>query len=121
MIIPNNNGEVEYYYCEDCNFRTYKLSNYNRHLNTYKHEKLSNNIKVNNNYNKRYACSCGKVYKHRQGLYTHRKTCNYIDNTNNDSEIDYKKMYLKLLEKNEKKICFKKLYLKLNIDLDTDL
>ena len=49
MIIPNNNGEVEYYYCEDCNFRTYKLSNYNRHLNTYKHENLSNNIKVNNN------------------------------------------------------------------------
>jgi hypothetical protein len=25
-----------------------------------------------------YVCACGRAYTHRQGLYTHRKTCAYI-------------------------------------------
>ena len=26
-----------------------------------------------------YVCACGRAYTHRQGLYTHRKTCSYIE------------------------------------------
>ena len=124
MIIPNNNGEVEYYYCEPCNFRCRKLSNYNVHLFTNKHQNLSNgNITNNTNVknNKKYTCSCGKIYKHASSLSFHKKNCINKNNENNNSEIDYEELYLKALKNNKEKICFKKLYLKLNIDLDTDL
>lgn len=119
MIIYNNCGGVDYYYCEPCNYRTRILSCYNKHLITFKHGNLSNNINENNN--EKYKCLCGKVYKHRQTLHKHKKTCNYIPNENNNYEIDYKELYLKALENNKEKICFKKLYLKLNIDLDDDI
>ena len=31
---------------------------------------------------KKYICICGKEYVHRQGLYTHKKTCNYDEEKN---------------------------------------
>tara|TARA_Y100000022_G_scaffold123653_1_gene107113 strand:- start:386 stop:751 length:366 start_codon:yes stop_codon:yes gene_type:complete len=121
MIISNNNGEVEYYYCEDCNFRTYKLSDYNRHLATRKHKNMTNTDNYKKNIIQNYSCECGKTYKHRQSLHNHKKKCNNKNNENNNSDIDYEELYLKALKNNKEKICFKKLYLKLNIDLDTDL
>jgi len=64
------------YICEDCDFQCSKLSNYNIHLSSRKHNRLTNT------YNKLpkspcdYICECGKSYKHRQSLYTHKKKCN---------------------------------------------
>lgn len=82
------------------------------------HKNILNSVKVNN---KKFTCLCGKTYKHAPSLSFHKKTCNYINNENDNSEIDYKELYLKALENNKEKICFKKLYLKLNIDLDDDI
>jgi len=35
-----------------------------------------------------FICSCGKEYKHRQSLYTHKKKCNYKENNDNDNSDD---------------------------------
>ena len=98
------------YICEICNFNTSKKSDYNRHLLTLKHKNLTNPDKKNE---KSYLCNCGKIYKHRQTLYTHKKSCNYelinsdISNNlqcqiieNNEDNLDYKAMFLEMVKKN---------------------
>ena len=62
--------------CEKCAFKCCNKQDYNRHLSTRKHIMMTNNdIK----YSKEHVCSCGKKYKHRQGLSVHKKTCNYTE------------------------------------------
>ena len=66
------------YTCEKCDFICSKKSNYDKHIITRKHinnytELQKEAIKMP----KKYVCICGKDYVHRQGLYTHKKTCTY--------------------------------------------
>jgi hypothetical protein len=71
------------FFCENCNYSTDKKSNYNKHLLTAKHIYLQNTdkkvAKVANNFN----CICGKIYKHRQSLYTHQNNCKIFNNNDN--------------------------------------
>jgi hypothetical protein len=34
-----------------------------------------------------YTCGCNKVYKYRQGYYRHKKTCSYVEPTNNNAIV----------------------------------
>ena len=61
------------FYCEKCDFKCSKLSDFNRHNNTLKHTKLINTD--GGGAEKRYICQCGKSYKHSQSLYNHKKKC----------------------------------------------
>ena len=70
----NANG----YYCIKCNFKCSKKSDYNRHEITAKHKMMTNDYeKTPKNATALFVCECGKEYKHRQGLYVHKKKCNY--------------------------------------------
>ena len=70
------------YTCSRCDYTTSKISNYNKHLLTAKHIKVTDGVnkvaKCSQNNN---MCICGNVYKHRQGLYRHKHICTY-DTTN---------------------------------------
>ncbi len=62
--------------CEPCDFKCSKKSNYVKHLSTAKH--INNDMSLKNDdvkKSKSYECECGKEYKHRQGLYIHKKKC----------------------------------------------
>jgi len=61
-----------HFVCTACNYSCSKKGDYNRHLLTRKH----NNIVTSNT----FTCGCGKSYKHRQNLYTHKKTCTHTSN-----------------------------------------
>ena len=65
------------FFCEKCDFKCSKKSNWDTHLSTSKHKNIQNNtnsyIKNANNYD----CECGRSYKHSSNYYTHRKKCNY--------------------------------------------
>jgi len=65
------------FYCEKCNYKCSKQSEFNRHSSTNKHKILQNPTSDINN-SKTYICECGKNYKHSSTLYAHRKNC--IDN-----------------------------------------
>ena len=67
---------AENYYCETCDFVSRKLSNYEKHLTTRKHEILTKGLTKKMPEN---ICKCGKKYKHRQGLYRHQRTCPLVD------------------------------------------
>jgi hypothetical protein len=76
------------FYCKNCDYGTYKKTNYNTHIISIKHKRVTDNyikgqkpaeiqptISKHLSEPENFICSCGKEYKHRQGLWRHRKTC----------------------------------------------
>jgi hypothetical protein len=66
------------FYCEKCDVSCCKKSEWDRHLSTRKHQ-------INAGYLQKapsYSCSCGRSYKHRQSLFTHKQKCNDENATN---------------------------------------
>jgi DNA-binding transcriptional MerR regulator len=67
LITKNGNN----FRCETCDFSCSWKSNFDKHLLTAKHIRLTTtSIKMGE-----YVCVCGKKYKQRQGLHKHKKTC----------------------------------------------
>ena len=71
------------YSCQSCNFKCSNKKDYNRHLLTRKHQIVTNDDKK---IPLAYICECGKQYKYRQGLSTHKQKCNYEEYINNEYE-----------------------------------
>jgi len=93
------------YICRGCDYICFKQSDIIKHKQTKKHSILTNTDKIltkkkNNEYlsptlthtdyfdyvSKKYKCDCGKLYKHRQSLYTHKKKC--LNVTKSNQNID---------------------------------
>ena len=79
----------KYMFCETCHFKCSKLSNYNKHISTRKHQLLINNNELGINAdNKLYSCTCGNEYKHASSLSYHKKKCSFVQNvTEEDTNI----------------------------------
>ena len=75
------------YKCEICDYKSCKKFNYNKHLETSKHKKLTNTYQNVVNQKNQFICNCGKVYKHKQSLYNHKKTCNFQENNKEICEL----------------------------------
>ena len=74
--------------CEKCNFTTSRLSQYNAHLITAKHKRITNDDNFFPDPST-HECICGKKYIHRQGLYKHKKKCTHVSNTiENSTKVD---------------------------------
>ena len=71
------------YCCKECDYNTSIKKDFDKHLKTKKHELRINgynkvtNCHVEKDLSPEYICDCGRIYKYRQGLYRHKKTCNY--------------------------------------------
>jgi len=72
--MPKN---AEKFYCEKCDFICFKKSNYTKHLLTLKHQKETTELQMDDNlsHTEKFICDCGSEYKHRQGLWKHKKKC----------------------------------------------
>jgi len=93
------------FYCEKCNFRCSKKGDYRRHTLTAKHTKLTPT------YKKTHICACGKIYNHRQSLFTHKQKCTLaethppLENTfidNNERDVLFEEMRKSYLSKDDK-------------------
>ena len=99
---------AEKFVCELCDFRCSKQSDWDRHTLTLKHKKetfglQNNDISAPKNAAP-FTCSCGKIYKHRQGLWKHKKDCIVAEETSNISkqetnELQEMKEFMKYLMK----------------------
>lgn len=103
------------YECKYCDYLTSDKYNFKRHMSSDRHKKLTftyQNAKNEADRVYRHKCLCGKAYKHKQSLYNHKKTCNFLleNNSENNSlieksdsqdSLDYKDMFMELLNQNK--------------------
>ncbi len=89
MMTKKSQISQPFFTCKICDYNTCKKHDYNKHLLTMKH-KNNDSVSLNNDINsdnlsqklaKSYTCDCGKVYKYRQGLYFHKKTCEFNESS----------------------------------------
>jgi hypothetical protein len=80
--------------CEKCDFICSKKQGWERHIQTKKHQILTNTDQKVQKASE-FSCVCGKKYKHKQSLFTHKNICHIIIH---DTNIE-----LKIEEKVEKK------------------
>ena len=84
----NSQNSASKYFCESCDYGTCKKSNYETHVESAKHKKVTNGYiegqnsakiqpknKQTQNIGEIFTCFCGKEYLHRQGLWRHKKNC----------------------------------------------
>jgi hypothetical protein len=91
METPKTQKNAEKY-CEICDFKCCKNSEWIRHINTKKHMYGNHgNTKENAEIikNTAHECVCGKTYSSLSGIWKHKKICNLLlDDTNNNSKLD---------------------------------
>ena len=103
------------YYCKICDYGTYKKCNYDTHIMSAKHSRVTNDYNMGQNSAKiqpkpskktdieKFICSCGKEYQRRQGLWRHSKNCNqqHITETiNQNDDITDKELIIMLIKQN---------------------
>ena len=89
--------------CNICDFKCFKLSNYDKHLLTSKHKNRTklNKLEPLNNFKKLFVCkNCNKEYKARNSLWYHEKKCSQQINTKKEKEKEKEKENI-INEKND--------------------
>jgi hypothetical protein len=74
-LVPKSSTK---YFCENCDYYTFRKSQYDRHLLTDKHINKEKSTFVNQKVPKcltSVECICGKKYKDKSGLWRHKKKC----------------------------------------------
>lgn len=93
------------YYCENCDYECSKKFNWNKHLLTSKHIKVTQGddfvAKVAKSSKSHiYSCDiCNKEYSSRNGLWKHKKSCS---EQKDDDDISTKQLILLILQQNNK-------------------
>jgi len=86
------------FFCEFCDYNTSKINDWNKHIDTKKHNvacmlhpsckekarKVAKNLPTSM---KVWNCDCGKEYKYHQSYYRHRKNCNYSNQSQSQNQI----------------------------------
>jgi hypothetical protein len=110
MFPPEKSPKISAkFFCENCNYKCCKQSEYNKHILTNKHKILQNPTTVINT--KIYTCDCGKKYKHSSTLYAHKKNCSFKikentieeknePNIDTNTELSDKNLILTLIQQN---------------------
>jgi len=115
MTTKKDAEKCHIFVCILCDFKCCKESNYKKHLDTNKHNRLHETTKKMPIYeSKDFICICGKKYSHHTSLAKHKRTCDNKIVTNDEktdtslaSELkematkDKDGLILKLLKDNE--------------------
>jgi hypothetical protein len=101
------------FYCEKCDFKCCKKSNFENHVKTKKHMyRLNGNPLESEEIKKNadYSCTCGKKYTTNSGLWKHKKICKEDDISYNNIKMESEfmhsefkitpKMFYELLKQN---------------------
>jgi len=76
--------------CKCCDYNTSKKTNYDKHKLTSKHLRMTKDdaggqkVAKSSKNQQEFFCHCGRSYKHRQGLWKHKKECLYIEDENKE-------------------------------------
>jgi hypothetical protein len=100
------------FYCVTCDFRSSNKKDYNRHLSTAKHIRMTQCLQIDDKKTPlQFTCECGKSYKYRQSLHRHKLKCKLlgispqneekeeVEQQQQTSNEDMKSMFLQMIEK----------------------
>jgi peptide/nickel transport system ATP-binding protein len=92
MMTNSPNFSNQNFECKACDVICISSKDLDRHFLTRKHKKMTLNDKSNDAKSppKSHSCeNCGKIYKYRQGLFSHKKKCNLEQEKkiNDDEEL----------------------------------
>ena len=101
MEIKSEKKNAEFY-CDYCDFKCFKNSEWKRHIETKKHVYRHNGnhlAKMEIKKNADFICNCGKKYTTNSGLWKHRRNClnkncddNYYNQNLNNNNLNDKTM-----------------------------
>lgn len=100
MDNKNKQKQATKFECTKCDFICFKKSNYEKHLLTQKHKRITQSNDLMPKNAKKYLCICGCEYKYASGLSKHKKKCPSLTNkdisitSNKDSSNDKLVEYL---------------------------
>ena len=90
-FVPKSSNE---FICEICDYKTSRLSQYNRHKLTAKHNMLCKMLYTEPNSNQivptHKCCNCEKYFKHQPSLSRHKKKCIKKENPTDLTIVKYK-------------------------------
>ena len=105
-MITNCPKKSQYKYgCKKCDYYTNNKKDYNKHLQTKKHNVDKCLQDVDNKIP--FICECGKSYSYRQSLSRHKKKCSYVPSQHEEAEdvnyenVDFKELVIDLLQTNK--------------------
>ena len=101
MIVNDNKKSqkvAQIFNCVFCDYLTSKKNDYNKHLQTLKHEKIINDNKKSQKV-ANFKCECGKIYKYNSGYCRHKTKCQQIEQSN-DNKIHDKELIIMLVKQN---------------------
>ena len=76
-----------HFVCEKCSFETSRKSQFDRHLLTSKHTRITKDNKMDNKKVPNiYSCICGNKYNYLSGLCKHKKKCSFLNNNQEEKE-----------------------------------
>ena len=110
MEIKKSPKNKIFFYCEKCDFKTSKKSEWDIHIVRPKHLKVENgNIAEKMEIEKisTFICDCKKIYKTNSGLWKHKKNCCYIDKNSIESSNEIKiltNLVLEVVKQNQELI-----------------
>ena len=84
MLHTVSNKMSQQFFCEKCNYICGKKSDYNKHLNSNKHNATECYPNATPD---SLLCKCGKQYKHSSSFYRHKKTCKYDESSDTNNNI----------------------------------
>ena len=86
--MKKNAENAEEFFCKECDFRCFKMSNWTAHKLTRKHQNRTIlNEKMPKNATASFACKkCNKEYKARNSLWYHENKCNIVENKCKDDQ-----------------------------------
>ncbi len=105
MVKKTLQNSPKKYYCEKCDYYANRLSDFNKHLQTRKHNDKNDN--KNSPPINPYHCGCGKKYKFQSGYCRHKKTCKFVteeekpQKDKSKENTDMMELMLKVVGENE--------------------
>ena len=105
MVKKTLQNSPKNYHCEKCDYYASRISDFNKHLQTIKHN--GKNGKKNSPPKNPYHCGCGKKYKFQSGYCRHKKLCNFVTDEAKTTEdpdktnTDMMEIMLKVVGENE--------------------
>ena len=105
MVKKTLQNSPKKYHCEKCDYYANRISDFNKHLQTIKHNGKNGN--KNSPPNNPYHCGCGKIYKFQSGYCRHKKLCKFVTDDEKTTEdpdktnTDMMEIMLKVVCENE--------------------